>query len=183
MPWKPEEARRFKRDLTERESKQWAEVANRSLAAGDAEGVAVRKASGAVNRARAAAAIREDAELLSGDEALAETFVGRFIAGIATGGLEKEVAELDGEVADVRTPEQKVMVFHKIVKLLDRLIQIAAERGRKTRPDIKLGICGEHGGDPASIAFCEQVGLDYVSASPFRVPIARLAAAQAALGK
>ena len=53
--------------------------------------------------------------------------------------------------------------------------------GAKTRPDIKLGICGEHGGDPASIAFCEEVGLDYVSCSPFRVPIARLAAAQAAL--
>ena len=52
-----------------------------------------------------------------------------------------------------------------------------------TRPDIKLGICGEHGGDPASIGFCEKVGLDYVSCSPFRVPIARLAAAQAALGK
>jgi pyruvate, orthophosphate dikinase len=63
------------------------------------------------------------------------------------------------------------------------LVQIAVERGRKVRPDIKLGICGEHGGDPASIAFCHEVGLDYVSCSPFRVPIARLAAAQAALGK
>ena len=63
------------------------------------------------------------------------------------------------------------------------LVSIAAERGRKTRPDIKLGICGEHGGDPASIMFCEKVGLDYVSCSPYRVPIARLAAAQAALGK
>jgi pyruvate,orthophosphate dikinase len=63
------------------------------------------------------------------------------------------------------------------------LVKIAAERGRATRPDIKLGICGEHGGDPASIHFCESVGLDYVSCSPFRVPIARLAAAQAALGK
>jgi pyruvate,orthophosphate dikinase len=62
-----------------------------------------------------------------------------------------------------------------------QLVELAAERGRKTRPDIKLGICGEHGGDPASIAFCEKVGLDYVSASPYRVPIARLAAAQAAL--
>ncbi len=62
-----------------------------------------------------------------------------------------------------------------------QLVSLAAERGRATRPDIKLGICGEHGGDPASIAFCEKVGLDYVSASPFRVPIARLAAAQAAL--
>jgi len=61
------------------------------------------------------------------------------------------------------------------------LVAIAAERGRSARPDIKLGICGEHGGDPASIAFCEEIGLDYVSCSPFRVPIARLAAAQAAL--
>jgi pyruvate,orthophosphate dikinase len=61
------------------------------------------------------------------------------------------------------------------------LIQIAAERGRATHPSLKLGICGEHGGDPASIAFCEDAGLDYVSCSPFRVPIARLAAAQAAL--
>jgi pyruvate,orthophosphate dikinase len=62
------------------------------------------------------------------------------------------------------------------------LVKLAAERGRKTRSSIKLGICGEHGGDPASIGFCESVGLDYVSCSPFRVPIARLAAAQAALG-
>ena len=61
------------------------------------------------------------------------------------------------------------------------LVALAAERGRATRPDIKLGICGEHGGDPASIAFCDNIGLDYVSASPYRVPIARLAAAQAAL--
>ncbi|MDO7842545.1 pyruvate, phosphate dikinase [Sphingomonas immobilis] len=61
------------------------------------------------------------------------------------------------------------------------LIELAAERGRATRAGIKLGICGEHGGDPASIAFCEKIGLDYVSASPYRVPIARLAAAQAAL--
>ncbi|HKX78672.1 MAG TPA: pyruvate, phosphate dikinase [Novosphingobium sp.] len=63
-----------------------------------------------------------------------------------------------------------------------QLVSLAAERGRSVRPDIKLGICGEHGGDPASIAFCEAQGLDYVSASPFRVPIARLAAAQAVLG-
>jgi pyruvate,orthophosphate dikinase len=61
------------------------------------------------------------------------------------------------------------------------LIRMAAERGRKSRPGVKLGICGEHGGDPASIRFCETVRLDYVSCSPFRVPIARLAAAQAAL--
>jgi len=63
------------------------------------------------------------------------------------------------------------------------LVKIAAERGRRTRADLKLGICGEHGGDPASIRFCASVGLDYVSCSPFRVPIARLAAAQAALAE
>jgi pyruvate,orthophosphate dikinase len=63
------------------------------------------------------------------------------------------------------------------------LIKIGVERGRKVRPDLKVGICGEHGGDPASVAFCHEAGLDYVSCSPFRVPIARLAAAQAALGK
>ena len=61
------------------------------------------------------------------------------------------------------------------------LVRIAVERGRGQKPGLKLGICGEHGGDPASIAFCEQVGLDYVSCSPYRVPVARLAAAQAAL--
>jgi pyruvate,orthophosphate dikinase len=61
------------------------------------------------------------------------------------------------------------------------MVRIAAERGRAARPGIKLGICGEHGGDPASIHFCREVGLDYVSCSPYRVPIARLAAAQAEL--
>ena len=63
------------------------------------------------------------------------------------------------------------------------LVKIGVERGRKTRPGLKVGICGEHGGDPASVAFCHEIGLDYVSCSPYRVPIARLAAAQAALGK
>ena len=63
------------------------------------------------------------------------------------------------------------------------LMQIAAEKGRKARPGIKLGICGEHGGDPASVKFCDKLGLTYVSCSPFRVPVARLAAAQAALAK
>ena len=61
------------------------------------------------------------------------------------------------------------------------LMEIAVEKGRKTRPHIKLGICGEHGGDPASVKFCHKLGLTYVSCSPFRVPVARLAAAQAAL--
>ena len=68
------------------------------------------------------------------------------------------------------------------VEGVGELIRIAKAKGRATRPDLKLGICGEHGGDPASIAFCEEVGLDYVSCSPYRVPVARLAAAQAALG-
>ncbi|OIQ94534.1 pyruvate, phosphate dikinase [mine drainage metagenome] len=81
---------------------------------------------------------------------------------------------------------QKGVFEHDPFATLDQegvgeLIRIAAERGRATRPDIKLGICGEHGGDPASIAFCQSVGLTYVSCSPYRVPIARLAAAQAAL--
>src|SRR5205085_502622 len=62
-----------------------------------------------------------------------------------------------------------------------QLMEIAVEKGRGTRPDIKLGICGEHGGDPDSVKFCHRIGLSYVSCSPFRVPVARLAAAQAAL--
>jgi pyruvate, orthophosphate dikinase len=64
-----------------------------------------------------------------------------------------------------------------------QLMQIAVDKGRKSRPNIKLGICGEHGGDPDSVKFCHRLGLNYVSCSPFRVPIARLAAAQAALAK
>src|SRR5207302_10432547 len=61
------------------------------------------------------------------------------------------------------------------------LMQLGVERGRKTKPDLKIGICGEHGGEPDSVKFCHKIGLNYVSCSPFRVPIARLAAAQAAL--
>jgi pyruvate,orthophosphate dikinase len=64
-----------------------------------------------------------------------------------------------------------------------KLIEIAIGQGRKTRPDLEIGICGEHGGDPDSVAFCYRVGMNYVSCSPYRVPIARLAAAQAALAK
>jgi pyruvate,orthophosphate dikinase len=60
-------------------------------------------------------------------------------------------------------------------------MEIGIEKGRNARPGIKLGICGEHGGDPASVSFCHNAGLDYVSCSPFRVPVARLAAAQAAI--
>ena len=62
-----------------------------------------------------------------------------------------------------------------------QLVKMAVEKGKATRPNIKLGICGEHGGDPKSIEFCHNIGLQYVSCSPFRVPIARLAAAQAAV--
>jgi len=72
--------------------------------------------------------------------------------------------------------------FVTLDKAVGELMQIAAERGRQTHPDLKIGICGEHGGDPETIGFCEKIGLDYVSCSPYRVPIARLAAAQAALG-
>jgi len=64
---------------------------------------------------------------------------------------------------------------------IGQLVQMGADKGRSTRPDIKLGICGEHGGEPSSVIFCDKVGMDYVSCSPFRVPIARLAAAQAAI--
>ena len=84
--------------------------------------------------------------------------------------------------------KQRGLVEHDPFVTIDQegvgeLISLAAQRGRATRPDIKLGICGEHGGDPASIKFCQSLGLSYVSCSPYRVPVARLAAAQAALGK
>ena len=62
-------------------------------------------------------------------------------------------------------------------------MKMAVELGRSVRPDLKLGICGEHGGDPSSIEFCQKIGLNYVSCSPFRVPIARLAAAQAKIAE
>jgi pyruvate,orthophosphate dikinase len=80
------------------------------------------------------------------------------------------------------------ILAHDPFQTLDRvgvgeLMRIAVERGRRARPELRLGICGEHGGDPASIAFCHRLGLDYVSCSPYRVPVARLAAAQAALAE
>jgi pyruvate phosphate dikinase (EC 2.7.9.1) len=81
--------------------------------------------------------------------------------------------------------KNKIYEFDPFARLdqsgVGQLVKIAAEKGRATRPNLKLGICGEHGGDPSTIEFCDKVGLDYVSCSPFRVPIARLAAAQAAL--
>jgi pyruvate,orthophosphate dikinase len=79
--------------------------------------------------------------------------------------------------------EKKIFEFDPFAKLdqigVGKLVKMAVDLGRQTRPDIKLGICGEHGGDPSTIEFCHNVGLNYVSCSPFRVPIARLAAAQA----
>jgi pyruvate,orthophosphate dikinase len=82
--------------------------------------------------------------------------------------------------------EQEILPKDPFVSLdiegVGAMIKLAADLGRKTKPNLKMGICGEHGGDPASIAFCEKTGLDYVSCSPYRVPVARLAAAQAALG-
>ncbi|MGZ5863544.1 MAG: pyruvate, phosphate dikinase, partial [Methyloceanibacter sp.] len=73
--------------------------------------------------------------------------------------------------------------FVTLDSAVGELMQIAVERGRKARPELKIGICGEHGGDPETVRFCEKIGLDYVSCSPYRVPIARLAAAQAVLGQ
>ena len=81
--------------------------------------------------------------------------------------------------------EKKIYENDPFAKLdqvgVGKLVDMACKLGRQTRPDLHLGICGEHGGDPSSVEFCHRVGLDYVSCSPFRVPIARLAAAQAAI--
>ncbi len=81
---------------------------------------------------------------------------------------------------------EKGILKHDPFEVLDQegvgqLVEMACKRGKQTRPDIKLGICGEHGGEPSSVEFCHRTGLDYVSCSPYRVPIARLAAAQAAI--
>jgi len=77
------------------------------------------------------------------------------------------------------TEERKGQVLDQ--EGVGQLIKMALEKGRKTKPKLKIGICGEHGGEPSSVEFCHKVGLDYVSCSPYRVPIARLAAAHAAL--
>ena len=81
--------------------------------------------------------------------------------------------------------QNKIYEFDPFAKLdqegVGQLVKMASEKGRQTRSDIKLGICGEHGGEPSTVEFCHNIGLTYVSCSPFRVPIARLAAAQAAL--
>ena len=81
-----------------------------------------------------------------------------------------------------KTVDKQVLLFARLDQIgVGKLVKMAAHDGRETRPDLGLGICGEHGGDPSSVEFCHNVGLDYVSCSPFRVPIARLAAAQAAI--
>ena len=85
----------------------------------------------------------------------------------------------------ITTSQAKILADDPFVALdregVGSLMRLAVEQGRKTKPTIKLGLCGEHGGDPASVVFCHQLGLDYVSCSPYRIPIARLAAAQAAI--
>ena len=97
----------------------------------------------------------------------------------------RHVARRLGLVPAARISELEIVKKNPFATIdqtgVGQLVEIAVTKGRKTRPDIKLGICGEHGGDPASIHFFEKVGLDYVSCSPYRVPVARLAAAQAAL--
>ena len=87
------------------------------------------------------------------------------------------------EAGNFEEVEVKVSKAKLDEKGVGQLVKIAVEKGKSTRPNIKLGICGEHGGDPSSVEFCNSIGLDYVSCSPFRVPIARLAAAQAAIAE
>ena len=88
----------------------------------------------------------------------------------------------DGDVERIGFwPSTKWEGMRVMPQLLQTIYEIAVEKGRKTRPNLKLGICGEHGGNPNSIYFCHKAGLDYVSCSPYRVPIARLSAAKAAL--
>ncbi len=123
------------------------------------------------------------AALLAGDIAVAAAFFS-----FGTNDLTQTVFGLSRDDAGKFLPvylEKGILSKDPFVSLdvegVGSLIRIAAERGRAKKPGLKLGICGEHGGDPASIAFCESVGLDYVSCSPYRVPVARLAAAQAAI--
>ena len=86
-----------------------------------------------------------------------------------------------GDYFGMKKDDYIFFFFGRKIYGVGKLVKMAAEKGRATRPNIKLGICGEHGGEPSSVEFCHNVGLTYVSCSPFRVPIARLAAAQAAL--
>jgi pyruvate,orthophosphate dikinase len=142
----------------------------------DAEGIEIKYLVGTMielpRAALRAAEIAEEAEFFSfGTNDLTQTTFGlsRDDAGSFLGAYEQQgIIEQDPFIS-------------LDIEGVGELVSLAVERGRAQRPDIKLGICGEHGGDPASIAFCQSVGLDYVSCSPYRVPIARLAAAQAAL--
>ena len=99
----------------------------------------------------------------------------------------REIAESHDHKSEDRSLEKNLAGVDPFVSIdqngVGELVEIASSRGRKTNKNIKLGICGEHGGDPKSIEFCSRTGLNYVSCSPFRVPVARLAAAQAELSK
>ena len=109
--------------------------------------------------------------------------LGPYVQHITGDATQKEFypADVDGIVHCIHAAYNAEAWRTLLIPAEDTALRIAAERGRQTRPELKLGICGEHGGDPASIHFCENADLDYVSCSPFRVPIARLAAAQATL--
>ncbi len=98
------------------------------------------------------------------------------------------VTDIDDSGVFIKDYQEKKIFSEDPFAVLDaggvgQLVEIAIQKGRHTRPDLEVGICGEHGGDPKSVEFCVHAGLNYVSASPYRVPIARLAAAQAALAK
>ena len=103
-----------------------------------------------------------------------------------TGEREEELLERAAQFLQRLLPEarrRRVRITIENREGVGKLIQMAVEQGRKTRPDLEVGICGEHGGEPSSVEFCYNIGMDYVSCSPYRVPIARLAAAQAAIAK
>ena len=94
---------------------------------------------------------------------------------------EGALAWLSPSLASLDLSYLAFILFIAVIAAMTQLVEMAVEKGRSVRPDLKCGICGEHGGEPSSVKFCHKVGLNYVSCSPFRVPIARLAAAQAAI--
>ncbi|MBU0705366.1 MAG: pyruvate, phosphate dikinase, partial [Chloroflexi bacterium] len=102
-------------------------------------------------------------------------FLLKYVEGVETG-------EADAEGQPVLTPILEANPFQTLDQTgVGRLVQMCVEEGKAAKPELEIGICGEHGGDPASVDFCHRIGLDYVSCSPFRVPVARLAAAQATI--
>ena len=108
---------------------------------------------------------------------------GLLLSGSAVGAAAGDEAAVAQSIEALREGILKQDPFQVIDRDgVGELVRIGIERGRKTRPHLEVGICGEHGGDPDSVAFCHEIGLDYVSCSPFRVETARLAAGQAALG-